>query len=179
MVQPEDLRFGRKTARLSNRMNSILSTVKDCIEERRLFPALTLIYSSIDILGSLQNANGFASRDSFKNWIRDYLFQAKALPCSESDLWGARCGIVHTLRYDSQYPESGQKEIVYGFFGYDLDIQNIQDTSKQVGVYVEDLFEALKIAYEKYLEDLENSANSIQDANINKLPQYIDLIPWG
>jgi len=88
---------------LSNRMNSVLRTINDCINEKRLFPALMVIYSSIDVLGSLQNLDGYASRDSFRNWVTNYLFKVKMFPFNEYDLYGARCGILHTMRYDSQY----------------------------------------------------------------------------
>ena len=178
MFTLENIHFGRKpgTARLSNRMNSVLLTIKDCIIEKRLFPALTLIYSSIDVLGSFQNQDGWASRDSFRNWVTSYLFNAKTFPFNQDDLWGARCGIVHTMRYDSQYG-STLKTIVYGFHCYDTDILKIIDPTQQVGVYVEDLFDALKTAYYKYLEYLEVSSDSLINANLGKLPNYEDLIP--
>jgi hypothetical protein len=69
------------------------------------------------------------------------------------------------------------KIIVYGFHGHDIDIQKITDTTKQAGVYVEDLFDALCTAYSQYLEHLENSSDSIINNNLDKLPNYVDLIP--
>ena len=85
MVNIEDLRFDRKpgTARLSNRMNSILWTIDECIKSRQLYPALVLIYSSIDILGSLQNQDGFATRASFKSWVTNYLLKEKLSPLTK------------------------------------------------------------------------------------------------
>lgn len=178
MINFEHIHFGRKpgTARLSNRMNSVFLTINECVEGRRPFPALTLIYSSIDVLGSFQNQDGYATRDSFRNWVTNYLFQVKTFPFDEYDLWGARCGIVHTMRYDSR-DGAALKTIVYGFHGYDTDIQKIIDPTKQVGVYVEDLFEAFIAAYSQYLEGLEGSSDPIINANLDKLPNYVDLIP--
>jgi hypothetical protein len=172
-----NLHFGRKpgTARLSNRINTVLKTIEECIKERRLYPALILIYSSIDILGALNNPDGFATRDSFKNWITNYLFQEKTFPFDESDLWGARCGIVHTMRYDSQLASS-VKTIVYGFYGHDDEIKGIINPAHQSGVYIEDLFEAFTNAYKKYIEDLENSVSLIINTNLDLLPAYVDLL---
>ena len=178
MARLEHIHFGRKpgTARLSNRMNSVLLTINDCINEKRLFPALTLIYSSIDVLGSFQNQDGYASPGSFRDWVTNYLFKVKTFPFNAADLYGARCGLVHTMRYDSQHGAT-LKTIVYGFHGHDIDIQKITDPTKQVGVYVVDLFDALKTAYYQYLEYLEGSSDPIINANLDKLPNYVDLIP--
>jgi hypothetical protein len=177
MVQLENLHFDRKsgTARLQNRMNSILQTINNCIKMKWLFPALTLIYSSIDVLGSFQNRHGYASKNSFEVWVTRYFLTARTFSFNEHDLYGARCGIVHTMGYCSR--DATLKIIVYGFHGHDIDIQKITDTTKQAGVYVEDLFDALCTAYSQYLEHLENSSDSIINNNLDKLPNYVDLIP--
>lgn len=173
-----NLNFGRKpgTARLSNRMNSIITAIKSSIELLQPFPALVLIYSSIDILGSLQNTDGFASYVSFKNWVVNYLLPEGHFTCDEKDFYGARCGIVHTLRYDSLHGAQ-LKTIIYGFHGHDGDIRGITDLSRYSGVYIEDLFDSFTKAYSKYLNDLESSNDAIINSNLEKLPNYIDLIP--
>ena len=178
MINLEYLHFGRKpgTARLSNRMNSTIWTISECIEGRRLFPSLTLIYSSIDVLGSLKTQDGYATSDSFKNWVTDYLFREGTFSFNEKDLYGARCGIVHTMRYDSKRG-AALKTIVYGFHDHDADIQKIKDPTKQAGVYVEELFDAFKKAYSRYIDDLESSSDTFVNENLNKLPGYVDLIP--
>ena len=178
MINLQNLSFGRKpgTARLSNRMNSVICTIDECITERRIFPSLMLLYSSIDILGSLQTQDGYATRDSFKDWVTNYLFRERTFSFDDNDLWGARCGIVHTMRYDSQRGAS-LRTIVYGFRGYDTDIKRITDPTHEAGVYIEELFDAFKKAYSKYLEDLENSPDVVVNTNLAKLPNFVDLIP--
>ena len=57
------------------------------------------------------------------------------------------------------------------------DIKNIKDPTKQVGIYIEDLSDALKTAYGVYIEDLESSSNPAVNENLGKLPNYEDLIP--
>ena len=166
-------------ARLSNRMNSVLRTIQYCLENKRLFPALTLIYTSIDILGSLQDEFGSASAENFRDWVNKYFFTIKSFPFTEKDLYGARCGIVHTMRYDSKNAtKDGLKEIVYGFRGYDPAIGKITDHNKQVGVHLEDLFETLLAAYKLYFDDLRTSSDHIVKTNLSRLPSdYVDLIP--
>jgi hypothetical protein len=177
----ENINFdkGPDLGRLSNRMNSVLRTIQYCVENKRLFPALTLIYTSIDILGSLQDEFGSASGDNFGDWVKKYFFTIKSFPFTEKDLYGARCGIVHTMRYDSKHAtRDGLKEIVYGFRGYDASINKITDHTKQVGVYLEDLFETLLAAYKQYFDDLKCSSDQIVKTNLSRLPSdYVDLIP--
>jgi hypothetical protein len=178
MTNLEHIRFGRKpgTARLSNRMNSVIWTINECIKERQPFPSLMLIYTSIDILGSLKTRDGFATRGSFKKWVKDYLFREGTFSFNQDDLYGARCGIVHTMRYDSR-DNVTLKTIVYGFHGYDTDIRRIADSTQHAGVYIEELFDAFKKAYSRYIGDLEDSSDAIININLNKLPNYVDLIP--
>ena len=80
------------------------------------------------------------------------------------------------MRYDSKRG-TALKAIVYGFHGYDADIQKITDPTRQVGVYIEDLFDAFTKAYSRYLQDLENSSDPIVNANLDRLPHFVDLIP--
>jgi len=178
MAHLENLRFGRKTARLSNRMNSILAAIEWSIENLQPFPALILILSGIDIMGSIQDEKGYASEKHFSDWVVNYLFKEGTFDFNEADLYGARCAIVHTLRYDPKPDKKVRRQIVYGIRWNDDAIKKIKDPALQVGVNVDDLHKAFKAAYIKYLEDLENST----DPKINKVlemhPDYVDLIPF-
>ena len=69
----------------------LLESIEDCLANRRLLPCLILIYSSIDIVSSLEP--GRATGSAFMAWTDKYLLKAISLPCTPSDLWGARCGI--------------------------------------------------------------------------------------
>jgi hypothetical protein len=145
-------------------------------DEFRPFPAAVLIYAAIDCLGSLRTIDGYATGESYKNWVTDYLLPAKPLPCSASDLWGARNGMLHTMRYDNQRPEPGQKIILIGTHNNHEEISNITDPTIYVGGYLEDLRDALIIAGENYLDFLNASTDMDINANLDKLPKYIDLI---
>lgn len=169
--------MGGKTQRLWNRMTTINDTIAECINKGRLFPTLILIYSSIDILASLQTKKGNSTDKGFKKWVSNYLFTEKSFACTANELWGARCGIVHTMRYDSEVGNA--REVVYGFHWHETDIERIEDLTKEVGVYVDDLFDAFKAGCEKYLLDLENSQNPNVDNNLAKLPDYDDIFYLG
>lgn len=178
MVHLEDLNFSRKpsTARLSNRMNSIIWTIENCLNQRALYPALILLFSSIDILATLQTTDGYSTGASFKTWVDVYLLNQDQFPFDSEDLWSARCGIVHALRYESK--NRNPKTIKYAFRDYDDDIKKISNPNQCVGVYIEDLFKAFKSGYSQYLAVLEKSTNQDVNRNLENLPPFIDLIPF-
>lgn len=179
MTTINDLHYGRKpgTARLSNRMNTIIWTIDECIKQKRIYPALILLYSGIDILGSLKAPDGLTTQSYFNQWVKSYFLTEGSFAFDESDLYGARCAIVHTMRYDSK--NNTLKTLVYGLHGHDDDIKGIGSNTQNVGVYVEDLYEAFKKGYLRYLEELEQSSDTLINDNLKRLPKYVDLIPWN
>lgn len=179
MVKLEELRFDRKPglSRLTNRMKSIVDTIEWSISNFQPFPALILILSSIDILGSIQSKKGFACECYFADWAKKYLFKEGSFGFNEVDLYGARCAIVHTLRYDPKPDGKNRRQIVYGIRSYDDALKKIKDPTTQVGVNVDDLFQAFKAALIKYLDDIEKSTDLDVNTNLDRFPSdYIDLI---
>src|SRR5262245_38421912 len=63
-----------------------------CIQSRLTEPALILLCSAIDTAGWLDTSDEESTSASFMGWVDGYLLKAKPLPCTASDLWGARCG---------------------------------------------------------------------------------------
>lgn len=177
MVRYYNLNLSRRpsTARLSNRMNSIIWAIDYCIENAALYPALILLYSSIDVLASLRTIDGNSTGNSFKSWANDYFFSQGNFAFDADDLWDARCGIVHTLRYESR--RNNQRVIRYAILGNDSDIKAITNSTQEVGVHFEEMFDAFKSGYKKYLEFLESTPDPNINSNLNKLPQFIDRIP--
>jgi hypothetical protein len=180
MVKLEELHFGSKpgVSRLTNRMRSIVDTIEWSINNLQPFPALILILSSIDILGSIQDKKGFASESHFADWAKNYLFKEGSFEFNEVDLYGARCAIIHTLKNDPRPDGKIRRVIVYGIRSNDDAIKKIKDPTTHVGVNVDDLYQAFKAALIKYLDYVEKSTDPIINANLDRLPSdYIDLIP--
>jgi hypothetical protein len=173
-----NLELGNKpgVTRLTNRMKSITFAINYSISQCQPFPAAMLIYSSIDILGSLMNLDSFASAESFKTWTEDYLLLNGSFAFSKEDLWGARCGILHTMRYDSKY-DARLKLIVYGFHGFEGLIKMNINPNRYVIVFIEDLFSAFLIGCKNFLDFLQKSNDPVINQNLDLLPDYFDLIP--
>jgi hypothetical protein len=79
-------------------MREIAVTAQELLNQKNLFPALILLYSGIDILGSLLRPK--ASLDTldadFKKWVDLYLIKGSSISVTSDDLWGARCGLLQT-----------------------------------------------------------------------------------
>jgi hypothetical protein len=87
-----------------------------CFSNGLKIPCLILIYSGIDIAGSMVEVDGKASGAAFKKWVNEYLSKACPLPCTPAELYGARCGLVHTMRVDSRLSSRGEaREIGYSW----------------------------------------------------------------
>ena len=68
------------------------------------YPGLVLLHSAIDIISSLSRpiSSADTSGEIFKNWVNTYMLPDSSLNCSAADIWGARCGILHTLSLSSR-----------------------------------------------------------------------------
>jgi hypothetical protein len=135
-----------------------------CLEKKLYLPALILIYSGIDIAGWLASPEPFASQKTFVDWVDAYLLKAKALPCTALELWGARCGLVHTLTPFSRPPNKPPRvrpRIIWPVFGTACveDIQKFielkEDSERYVAVHINDLYEAWRLGTLRFIMGLD------------------------
>jgi len=90
--------------------------IKTCIETRLDLPALVLIYAGMDIVASLERRVGDKIVTSFISWLERYALKAHPLPCTSSEHYSARCGILHTLTLESDFTRAGKaRRIVYAW----------------------------------------------------------------
>jgi len=74
-----------------------------CLEHKCYLSALTLIYTAIDNLAFLDmpESQQRVTGQDFIKWTDKYLSPERSLGCTASDLYSARCAIVHTLTTES------------------------------------------------------------------------------
>jgi hypothetical protein len=111
-------------------VTELLSGIEKFTPELGL-PGFILLYTSIDIVASLTRpaTHDDTAGDIFKAWVRDYLLPCSGLSCNEEDLWGARCGLLHTFTVQSRRSRQGAaREIHYvgdvGFCNFLNDSKN-------------------------------------------------------
>ncbi len=137
-----------------------------CIEKRFFMPSLILIYSGIDALASLNRSEEkeTVTRSDFKKWCTDYLLPSSNLTCTATDLYAARCGILHTNMAVSDLSKKDEaSELIY----YIGDISEQQSTyekiidekypRKTIIVDIVNLGKAFKSSYFTFAEELEKN----------------------
>ena len=173
--------------------NQLSEGIKVCIEKDLTTPSLILIYSAIDIAGWLNSENpGEPVKNRFISWVERYLLPAKELKCSAIELYGARCGLVHSLSPESDVSKKGAaRKIIYSSRTNKPDeLQEmimLAKISDYIPVKVEDLFEAycqgLDVFLKELLADPSKAANVYDKATSIFITltdqERKDLIQWG
>lgn len=95
----------------------VVAGIRICIDKRLITPALILIYATIDSYAwAVSGGTGTGVRTRFETFVKDWVLPSHPLPCSPSDLYGARCAILHTLTAYSDLSKSKQaKPIAYAW----------------------------------------------------------------
>ncbi len=76
-----------------------------CLNSKFPSAALSLMYIALDTAASLDHRlRREASRARFVKWVERYILCSGDLACSALDLYGARCGLLHTYSPRSQLP---------------------------------------------------------------------------
>lgn len=94
----------------------LINAIGDLLDRPKSLPALILFYSSIDIISSLTRPIGADDTNGaiFKDWVKKYMVDGRSVKYTEEDIWGARCGLLHTMSTESKKSRSGDaREIMY------------------------------------------------------------------
>ena len=87
----------------------LITAVDEAFKKPAPLPAFILLYRSIDILASLTRpiAAEDTSGQVFKSWVKKYMIAAGSFTWNEEDIWGARCGLLHTYTVQSRSSRGG------------------------------------------------------------------------
>ena len=156
-----------------DQLQSIVVAARLCLAYKLFIPCLMLIYSGIDVAGSMTTENGKASPTSFKAWVDDYLLK-HVISVHSDELYGARCGIVHTLRADSRLSQQGQaRTIAYAWGSHDAKDLNlgadavrrlppeVRRVDPPISLHIDSLLEGFDTALETFLDDVEADPNKM------------------
>jgi len=141
---------------------TLVAAIEDCRNRKQILPALVLLYSGIDILASLERKGKEGTASAFQRWAKNYLETEDNLGCSANDLYGARCGIVHTFSPASKYSQTGKaREIDYAWGDARVDkLQAIfRATGKNyIALHVDKLIDVFKAGANKFFSDVSNDS---------------------
>lgn len=147
----------------------IFRGIELCLENNLLFPALSLIYNSIDSLGWIAYGD-ISVEKRFVRWVDEYMYSVKKLEPKSIDLYSARCAILHTLTPHSKMSNANKaKVIAYTWGNADVSIGNkiieTMNDKQMVFVHVNDLYDALKLGVENFINSADFENECLQRAN--------------
>jgi hypothetical protein len=93
--------------RIGEGLTSLLEAIDECLQRRWVLPALVLIYTGIDVLAAMQKRQGEGTRRSFERWADSYMIRPGTLPCTSTDLYAARCGVLHAFTAQADLIKKG------------------------------------------------------------------------
>lgn len=150
-------------SRISAWLKEHLRAVDSCVKNDSPEAALALVYSGIDTLGLLAAPPSTvdACVDTFKDWSEKYIVpRLKCVdgePIIAGDLWGGRCGMLHTSTPVSGLSREGKAhELWYRFQGRS-GANFLPHTSLPIlGLDVVELCRAFEVGALAFLYDLAN-----------------------
>jgi hypothetical protein len=138
----------------------LTDAIQDCLAKRRILPCLTLLYSGIDVIASLEAKSSESTQDSFVRWVETYMLKNGSFSCTALDLYAARCGILHTFTPESRLRRSGRARFIsYAWGG--ASASKLEQAGKLLGeeypaVQIEDLIHAFRSGVANQFEEVCN-----------------------
>ncbi len=158
---------GDEGSRIVAWLEEHLRAMGSCVDNNFPEAALSLIYSGIDTLGLLAAPPGItdATGDTFKDWCARYIVprlqSIEGQPITPGDLWGGRCGIVHTSTPISALSRAGMVHEFWYQFQDRVGVNMIMNTQlPPLGLDVMKLGTAFKEGALAFLGDLQNDPAS-------------------
>ena len=144
----------------------MLAAAERCIKLRQHLPALVLIYSHIDTLAwAASNKSGGDVRMNFEAWATRWLIprlQTHSPEITATDLYGARCGVLHTLTGTSALSARGAaREVAYAWGTAEVRvlraaIAEAEPPQQLVAVHYQELLQSLRQAVADFVASADN-----------------------
>lgn len=145
-----------------------LKAIELCAGNRLRGPALILLYSGIDIASSL-DSDQLSVQARFTQWVDKYLLPGSSLNCTALDVYGARCGLVHSYSPISALSTAGRAiQIFYAWKPTSVaDLKKLIEVGAElsrhvgtqpeyvVGLQGDDLIDSFQTGVTRFLNELE------------------------
>jgi hypothetical protein len=146
---------------LSQALIQLTESIDLLLGQRHTRSALILLYTTIDILGSLLRPKSVPNTAGkyFKKWATDYMIKPCGLQVTADDLWGYRCGLLHTHTLSSDYSRAGRAREISHFRGVPTpkvsqEFETLRRRGGRVFVDIDALNEALKKGIRSFVGDI-------------------------
>ena len=137
----------------------VVAGVRLCLDKKLLMPALILIYTLMDSFAwATSDKKPNDVRATFESWTENWVLKQKTLPCTATELFAARCAVLHTLTSEAKLTKTGKARKVTYAWG-NADSAQLQATINALGnknvvaIHVNDLFDAVCEAMAAVMEE--------------------------
>lgn len=162
---PAEQMFWDEVGRLlTTQVKQTTRAIELCLNEDLWEPALVLMLGFIDACAWLVRPPEHADvkADVFTAWADKYLLPHSKLECTAEELYGARCGMVHSLTGESRLHRQEKIRKIFwsraqGENVYTLLQLRMNEKFLPVGVGIDHLFRALGKALTRFGDDLERN----------------------
>jgi hypothetical protein len=158
----------------------MLHGVQACIEHQCLVSSVTLMLTTIDALAALTRPINLRETNGaiFRAWLTRFLHPKQRLNCSVEDLWGARCGVLHTYSPEAiRAADAGARRVYYQWRQGPVVGAIRVLPANSIIVIIEDLHEALIDAVQSYLVEIPSDSN-LQASLRAHLPSLLCYVPY-
>jgi cytosine/adenosine deaminase-related metal-dependent hydrolase len=141
----------------------VVLAAEQCLAQDMQMPTLILIYSLIDSFAwaTAEDKNGEV-RARFEDWLNSYVLPSTSLACTATELYAARCGLLHTLTSKAKLNASGKvRQIAYSWGT--ADPQALEKSLELIGrpdivaVHTNNLLDAVKEGMARTVESGERN----------------------
>jgi hypothetical protein len=154
--------------KLRARVEQLFDAVAGCLEREHFESAMILLYSGIDAMAWLNrptNVDDVRGVD-FQEWVDAYFLPGSGFNCSATDLYGARCGLVHSNTGESRLHRQGRARKVFYYREREGVkegiIQLMLDEAQEPWfIDVDQFIDALRTAIDRFIDAISNDATRL------------------
>jgi len=157
-----------------------VGAISKLFEEEFYTQALIILYSAIDTMAWINLPDGDVKQKDFIEWVNKYMQPENNLGCTASDLYGARCGLIHANTPASRKSKTGEVAQIW-YVTSPNSINKLQQHAAKTKTKVQVVYLALFLAI--FMEacqqfNTEISANKIRQHQVNdRIQNWIRFAP--
>ena len=158
----------------------MLSGIQVVLDAECLVSAVALMFAAMDSLAALTRPVDATdtSKTVFIEWADKYLHPSEKLGCTSTDLYAARCGVLHTHSPESRLEREGKaRRLVYEWRQGPSADSAVPLSPDALVIEVEALHRALREAVRLFLIDAETDP-ATRERMKHHLPSMLCYAPW-
>jgi hypothetical protein len=143
----------------------ILKAAELCLAQDLHMPALILVYTLIDSFAwAASDKADKQNRNQFEAWLKNWVYPYTRLPCTPTELYAARCGVLHTLTSKADLnARKNVRQVAYAWGPAKLStLQSSVEVINRpeiVGVHINELLDAVKEGIARTIEASETDSD--------------------